>query len=41
MVYGATAFSGSKQDAGNKAFTEFLKTEAARKVLRHHGLDPV
>src|SRR4051812_395173 len=41
MVYGATAFSGSKQESGNKAFTEFLKSEAARKVLRHHGLDPV
>ena len=41
MVYGATAFSGSKQAAGNKAFVEFLKSEAARKVLRHHGLDPM
>ena len=41
MIYGATAFSGSKQAAGNKAFVDFLKSEAARKVLRHHGLDPI
>jgi molybdate transport system substrate-binding protein len=41
MIYGATAFSGSKQEAGNKAFVDFLKSEAARKVLRHCGLDPV
>jgi molybdate transport system substrate-binding protein len=41
MIYGATAFSGSKQDAGNRAFMEFLRSEAARKVLRHCGLDPV
>ena len=41
MVYGATAFSGSKQEAAGKAFTEFLKSETARKVLRKAGLDPV
>ena len=41
MVYGATAFSGSKQDAGNRAFLEFMRSEPARKVLRHCGLDPI
>jgi molybdate transport system substrate-binding protein len=41
MIYGATAFSGSRQDAGNRAFMDYLRSEPARKVLRHCGLDPV
>jgi molybdate transport system substrate-binding protein len=41
IVYGATVFTGSTQSEGNRAFVEFLKSEAARKVLRHSGLEPV
>ncbi|MGZ5178460.1 MAG: substrate-binding domain-containing protein [Burkholderiales bacterium] len=41
IVYGATVFTGSTQSEGNRVFIEFLKSEPARKVLRHTGLDPV
>ncbi len=41
IVYGATVFTGSTQRAGNQAFVDFMRSEAARKVLRHTGLDPV
>ena len=41
IVYGATAFTGSKQGRMNQVFVEFMRTDAAREVLRHAGLDPV
>jgi molybdate transport system substrate-binding protein len=41
IVYGATVFSGSTQREGNQAFIEFMRSQAAREVLRHTGLDPV
>lgn len=40
IVYGATVFTGSTQQDGNKAFVHFLKSPAADKVLRHSGLEP-
>ena len=41
IVYGATVFTGSTQREGNQAFVDFMRSEEARKVLRHTGLDPV
>jgi molybdate transport system substrate-binding protein len=41
IVYGATVFKGSTQREGNKAFVDFMRSEEARKVLRHSGIDPV
>src|SRR5262245_24171939 len=41
IVYGATMFAGSTQHEGNKAFVDFMRSEPARKVLHHTGLDPV
>jgi molybdate transport system substrate-binding protein len=41
IVYGATVFTGSTQRAGNQAFVDFMRSHAAREVLRHTGLDPV
>lgn len=41
IVYGATAFTGSTQHEGNRAFVDFMRSHAAREVLRHTGLDPV
>jgi molybdate transport system substrate-binding protein len=41
IVYGATVFTGSTQREGNQAFVEFMRSHAAREVLRHTGLDPV
>jgi molybdate transport system substrate-binding protein len=41
IVYGATVFSGSTQREGNQAFVDFMRSHAAREVLRHTGLDPV
>jgi molybdate transport system substrate-binding protein len=41
IVYGATVFTGSTQRQGNQAFVEFMRSQAAREVLRHAGLDPV
>ena len=41
IVYGATAFTGSTQREGNQAFVDFMRSPAAREVLRHTGLDPV
>ena len=40
IVYGATVFTGSTQREGNKAFFEFMRSDAARKVLRETGLEP-
>jgi molybdate transport system substrate-binding protein len=40
IVYGATVFTGSTQREGNQAFVEFMRSHAAREVLRHTGLDP-
>jgi len=41
IVYGATVFTGSAQREGNQAFVEFMRSHAAREVLRETGLDPV
>jgi molybdate transport system substrate-binding protein len=41
IVYGATVFTGSTQRNGNEAFVDFMRSQAAREVLRHTGLDPV
>jgi molybdate transport system substrate-binding protein len=41
IVYGASVFSGSTQHDGNQAFIDFLRSHAAREVLRESGLDPV
>jgi molybdate transport system substrate-binding protein len=41
IVYGATVFTGSTQREGNQAFVDFMRSPAAREVLRHTGLDPV
>ena len=41
IVYGATVFTGSTQREGNRAFVDFMRSHAAREVLRHTGLDPV
>jgi molybdate transport system substrate-binding protein len=41
IVYGATEFEGSTQREGNQAFIEFMRSHAAREVLRETGLDPV
>jgi len=41
IVYGASVFNGSTQHAGNRAFVDFMRSEEARKALRHAGLDPV
>lgn len=40
IVYGATVFTGSTQREGNQAFVDFMRSHAAREVLRHTGLDP-
>jgi ABC-type molybdate transport system substrate-binding protein len=34
-------FTGSTQREGNQAFVDFMRSDAAREVLRHTGLDPV
>lgn len=41
IVYGATAFPGAVNREGFDAFLAFMRSEAARKVLTHTGLDPV
>lgn len=41
IVYGATVFAGSTQHDGNRAFVDFMRSHAARDVLRETGLDPV
>ena len=41
IVYGATVFTGSTQREGHQAFVDFMRSEEARTVLRHTGLDPV
>ena len=41
IVYGATAFNGSAQQRGNRAFIEFMRSHAAREVLQETGLEPV
>ena len=41
IVYGATVFTGSTQREGNQAFVDFMRSQAAREVLTHTGLDPV
>jgi len=41
IVYGATVFAGSIEREGNQAFVEFMRSHAAREVLRETGLDPV
>jgi molybdate transport system substrate-binding protein len=41
IVYGATGFAGSTQRAGLQALVAFMRSNAAREVLRHTGLDPV
>ena len=41
IVYGATVFTGSTQREGTQAFVDFMRSHAAREVLRHTGLDPV
>ena len=41
IVYGATVFTGSTQGEMNQAFVRFMRSDAAREVLRHTGLDPV
>jgi molybdate transport system substrate-binding protein len=40
IVYGATAFPLSTQRAAAEAFVSFLRSEAARTVLRKKGLEP-
>jgi molybdate transport system substrate-binding protein len=41
IVYGATVFTGSTQREANQAFIAFMRSDEARKELRHAGLDPV
>ena len=41
IVYGATVFTGSTHREGNQMFIDFMRSHAAREVLRHTGLDPV
>ncbi len=41
IVYGTTEFTGSTQREGNQAFVDFMRSHAAREVLRETGLDPV
>jgi molybdate transport system substrate-binding protein len=41
IVYGATVFTGSTQNAGNRAFVDFMRSRAAHEVLHHTGLEPV
>ena len=41
IVYGASVFTGSTQREGNQAFVDFMRSHAARDVLRETGLDPV
>lgn len=41
IVYGATVLAGSTQDAATKAFIDFMRSDEARKALKHAGLDPV
>jgi ABC-type molybdate transport system substrate-binding protein len=41
IVYGATVFTGSTQREANQAFIAFMRSDGARKELRHAGLDPV
>ena len=41
IVYGATVFTGSTQQVANQAFVDFMRSHAARDVLRETGLDPV
>jgi len=41
IVYGASVFTGSTEDAGNRAFVDFMRSQVAREVLHHTGLDPV
>jgi molybdate transport system substrate-binding protein len=41
IVYGATVFTGSTQREANQSFVDFMRSPAAREVLRHTGLDPV
>lgn len=38
--YGATAFPQSKQGEAARAFVNFLRSDASKKVLREKGLDP-
>jgi len=40
IIYGATAFPQSTQREAAQAFVRFLRSEAARAVLRRKGLDP-
>ena len=40
IIYGATAFPQSTQREAAQAFVSFLRSEAARAVLRRKGLDP-
>jgi molybdate transport system substrate-binding protein len=41
IVYGATVFTGSTRRDATQAFVDFMRSDAAREVLRHTGLDPV
>ena len=41
IVYGASVFTGSTQIEGSRAFIDFMRSEAARRVLHETGLDPV
>ena len=41
IVYGATLFAGSTQRAGYQAFIAFMRSHAARDVLKETGLEPV
>ena len=40
IVYGVTAFAQSPQRDAARDFVNFLRSEAARAVLRRKGLDP-
>ncbi len=40
IIYGATLFPQSTQRAAAQAFVSFLRSEAARTVLRRKGLEP-
>lgn len=41
IVYGASVFAGSTRRDANRAFIDFMRSHAARHVLRETGLDPV
>jgi molybdate transport system substrate-binding protein len=41
IVYGASLFAGSTRQDGHRAFVDFMRSPAARDVLRATGLDPV